>query len=332
MTERSENPVTALRAWHRPLMVSTSLLTGLVLVAVVGLVLDDRMLLNESVWVKPLKFGSAFAVYTATLAWLLSKLHKARRLVWWLGTAFAVAGILDVGVIAFAAARGTFSHFNYSTDPLSQAQMAILSYGVPVLFLANLIIAILVLFQSTGDRAMTRALRAGLGLATAGMTVPIVLGGFVGLAARTGTSAGGDPVKLLGGHGIGDPDGNGMPLTNWSITGGDLRVPHFVGMHGIHVLLVLVLALSALGVRRMWLRDEKVRARLVGIVALGYTGLVATLTWQAARGQSLIHPDGPTLLALAALATFVVVATAAVVVIARRRPAVLSGVGAAPSR
>src|SRR6185436_18353460 len=131
-----------------------------------------------------------------------------------------------------------------------------------------------------------RALRAGLGLALAGIAVAIWLSGSAGATPRSVTDANGTEVSMLGGHGIGDPDGTGMPLTNWSATGGDLRVPHFFGLHGIHVLLLIVAVLGVLAARHRWLRDERVRARLVGVAALGYAGVLAVLTWQARRGQS----------------------------------------------
>ena len=102
-------------------------------------------------------------------------------------------------------------------------------------------------------------------------------------SAAGAADAHGNQVSMVGGHGIGDPDGNGMPLTHWSSTGGDLRVPHFVGLHSIHVLLLVAVLLGALAARRSWLRDERVRARLVGAAGLGYTGLFVVLTWQAFR-------------------------------------------------
>src|SRR5258706_9574784 len=132
-----------MRGWHRPLMANVTLLFTLALVSAVGLFLDDRVLMGESVWLKPMKFGFAMGVYGLTLAWLLSKLSKGRRLGWWLGTVFAVAGLLDVGAVAYAAANGTFSHFNHNTDPVAQTVQTVFSFGIMPLLLTTLIIAIL---------------------------------------------------------------------------------------------------------------------------------------------------------------------------------------------
>lgn len=56
----------------------------------------------------------------------------------------------------------------------------------------------------------------------------------------------------------------------------------------------------------------------MGVAGLGYTGVFAVLTWQAARGQSVVHPDWQTSLAFAALTAAVLSATVAVVAAARR--------------
>ncbi|MFG2339755.1 hypothetical protein [Streptomyces yangpuensis] len=309
------------RAWHRPLAACAVLMFGLVLVAAVGSALDERTLLGESVWVKPLKFGFAFGLYTGTLAWLLTKLTRGRRLGHWLGTVFAVAATVEVGAITVQAARGTFSHFNADrTDPVTLALVPILTFGVMVIVIAQLVLAAVVLFQRTGGAALNRAIRYGLALATFGMVVP-VFWMATEIHSRTVTDANGHSVQMYQGHGIGDPDGHGMPLTNWSVTGGDFRVPHFFALHGIQVLLLITAVLAALAAERVWLRDQEVRARLVARAALGYTGLVAVVTWQAWRGQSLIHPDAVTLLALAAVLLLTVGTIARVIATARRAAA-----------
>ncbi|MGA4992341.1 hypothetical protein [Nonomuraea bangladeshensis] len=65
---------------------------------------------------------------------------------------------------------------------------------------------------------------------------------------------------------MGVPDGGpGLPLTGWSTVGGDLRIPHFVDLHGLQVMLVVALALvlGLLASRVTRLHDERTRAGLV---------------------------------------------------------------------
>ena len=309
----------AVRGWHRPLMCHAAAMFGLAAFSAVGVFADDRLLLGEPVWAKPMKFGVAMGVYSLTLAWLVTRLTKGRRVGWWVGTGFALAGLLDVGAVTWAAAHGTFSHFNQNTDDVARTVQTVFSFGIMPLMLATLLIAILLLIQRTGDRALTLALRAGLGLAFASMVVALWLSTSAGPIPRTEIDANGTGVSLVGAHGIGDPDGHGMFLTNWSTTGGDLRVPHFAGLHAIQVLLAVTAVVNVLATRHAWLRAEWVRARLVGAAALGYAGVFTVLTWQARRGQSVLHPDGLTLVAFGAVAALVLVRAALVVTAARRQ-------------
>lgn len=294
-------------------------MSGLVLTAGIGLAVDGREILNESVWLKPFKFGLSFVLYGATLAWLLSKLRKAKRFGWWTGTAFAITGIVDVGFIAVQAARGTFSHFNANSDTFNQVGQQVFMSGVLGLFGASLVVAIMLLFQRIGDAPLNRAIRVGLGLAVAGMGLAFYLVGSQSQRQEV-TDAYGHPVTLAGSHGIGvEAGGPGMPLTNWSTVGGDLRIPHFVGLHAIHFLLLTVLALSLLAARVEWLRPERVRHRLVGVAAFGYAGVMLTVTVQAFRGQALIHPDVQTIGLLGGVLTVSLAALLGVVATARRQ-------------
>lgn len=116
-------------------------------------------------------------------------------------------------------------------------------------------------------------------------------------------------TTTIGAHSVGVPDGGqGMLFVNWSTEGGDLRIPHFIGMHALQMLplVAMVLALAATRIPR--LRDSTARLRLVRVAAAGYSGLVALVTWQALRGQPLIRPDAWTWAALVALLAAVALA------------------------
>jgi hypothetical protein len=300
-------------------MAAAWLFLAMTLICVVGAMVDDRKMLDESVWIKPLKFSFAFGAYSATMAWMISIMTKARRFSWWTGTVFAVVSVLEVAAVSAAGISGTVSHFNMSNGLLNQLVQASFEYGVPVLYLMNVILAITVLFQRTGDRVMSWALRTGLALSTVGMTMAFALIGYG--PTRLVTDGNGGEVRMRAGHGIGELDGRGMFLTNWSADGGDMRVPHFIGLHGLHVMIAVALILGGMATRRQWLRDDRIRARLVGIVGLGYAGLLAVLSWQAARGQSLIHPDAKTLTAMGAVALVTVAGALAIAASAKRRTA-----------
>ncbi|HZE40552.1 MAG TPA: hypothetical protein VE172_17255 [Stackebrandtia sp.] len=306
------------RGWHRPLVVHTAVMLALVVVCGVGLLVDDRTVMGESVWLKPMKFAFAFGVYSVTLAWLLSKVVRPLRFGWWAGTIFALVGAVEVAAITLAGARGTFSHFNTSHDAINEVSQPLFFYGVLVLFAANLVIAIIALFRRVGDPALSWAIRCGLVLSAVGMTLGFAL---IDHRHRVVTDAYGHRVELFAGHTIGGPDGHGIPLAHWSAVGGDLRVPHFFGLHGIHVMLGVVLLVTLLGRRREWLRHTGTRVWIVAVAAVGYAGFLSVITWQAVRGQSLIHPDAATWAGLGAVTLVTAAGLAAVIAVSRRRVA-----------
>jgi len=274
---------------QRLLMVTFAAMVLLALVSAVGMVVDDRMLLGVSVWLKPFKFAIAFALYAVTLAWLLNLPHKGTRWTRALAAVFAVAGLADVGFIVIQAARGTFSHFNKSDDIVNSVGQTVFLYGGLGLFTANLVIAVIMVWQRLADRPTALAIKAALWLALAGMAIACLVGFQDEQSAR---DARGRMVDLSTRHTVGATDDHpGMPITHWSTTGGDLRIPHFVGLHALQVLLLAALILAALAPRVAWLREERARTAVMGVLAGGYTGLLALLTWQALRGQPLIQPD-----------------------------------------
>ncbi|MFI9024974.1 hypothetical protein [Streptomyces sp. NPDC053560] len=274
-------------------------MVALAAVSAIGLVADDRMLVGARVWFKPLKFSVSFALYGLTLAWMLGRSPARSRTGWWAGTVIAGTGTVEMAVIVGQTVRGRRSHFNFAT-PLDQAFFATMGVTIVVLWVATFVIALLQFRRGrSADPAATRAVRLGVLIALAGLA----LGGLMLAPTPDQQAAAAHGVReIVGAHSVGVPDGGpAMPLTGWSTTGGDLRIPHFVGMHALQALPLFLLALDTLGRRIPRLRAERVRLRLVLIAAGLHTGLLALVTWQALRGQPLLRPDAPTLGALAAL-------------------------------
>lgn len=286
------------RSWHRPLVVFSAVMALWALVSAVGLVVDDRVLVGAPIWAKPFKFTVSLAAYGLTLAWMLTHLTRGRRVGWWAGNVVALTSLVEMTIITAQVVRGKRSHFNAAT-PLDTALFSVMGITIIVLWAATLAIGILLLRASIADRAAAWAIRGGVLIALVGAG----LGFLMTLPSAEQQAAGNlDTAEVIGAHSVGVPDGGpAMPLTGWSTTGGDLRAPHFVGMHALQLIPLFLIALVLLAPRLARLRDAGVRLRLVRVATAGYAGLVALTTWQALRGQSLIHPDAATLVAAGVL-------------------------------
>ncbi|MDX5575747.1 hypothetical protein PV779_44615 [Streptomyces sp. ID01-9D] len=286
------------RSWHRPLVVFSAAMAALAVVSAVGLVVDDRVLVGAPIWAKPFKFSVSFVAYCMTLAWMLTLLTRGRRIGRWAGHVVVLTSLVEMVIITVQVVRGKRSHFNTATA-FDSALWNTMGMTIVVLWAATLVIAVLLLRTRIADRAEALAVRGGLLIALAGAA----LGFLMTLPNESRQAVGNlDASDAIGAHSVGVPDGGpAMALTGWSTTGGDLRAPHFVGMHALQLIPLLLIALVLLAPRFAPLRDAGVRLRLVRVAVAGYAGLVALITWQALRGQPLIHPDGITLAAAGAI-------------------------------
>lgn len=271
--------------WHRPLMAFAAFATVVMAIAAVGLVVDDRVLVGSPIWAKPLKFSFSFGLYAVTWAWMHSLQRRQVRLGRFLGTFAAVACTLEVAVVLVQTIRGHRSHFNVAT-PFDTAMWTIMGSSIVTLWVVNLIGTILLMRERHIDRPAMLALRLGALITLAGMTVAFLM------TWGTEEQLANPPLTIIGSHSVGVPDGGpGMAVTGWSTTGGDLRVPHFVGIHGLQLVPLFAVALGLLMAAAPRLRDELVRVRLVWTFAGAYTGVFVIVSWQALRKQPLLSPD-----------------------------------------
>jgi hypothetical protein len=269
-----------------PLITVTFLMLLGLVGAGIAMTIDHRVITGVPAWIKPTKFAISTAIYSASVAWLLRYVTVWHRFVRVMSRLLAAALVIEVGIIFLQAARGTTSHFNTAT-PLDAALFNIMGSFIGLLWFSSVGI-LAALFRQKFDRpAWAWALRLGmlvtvLGAATGGMmlrTTPEQ----VRLAQERHV------VTANGGHTVGAPDGGpGLPVLAWSTEHGDLRIPHFLGLHALQI----VPFLTWLLIRRHWPEQKQVQA--VMAISLSYASLIAILAWQAMRGQSIIAPDALT--------------------------------------
>jgi hypothetical protein len=285
---------------HSPLLVLAIVCALFAVACVVGLLVDPREILGQPAWAKPLKFALSIALYAVTLAWMIGLAPRARRLLSLLGVVVVVALVLEMVVIVGAVLTNTTSHFNVSS-PLATAAWGLMAVSIVVVWLATVVVAVVLFRAPLGDPARSLAIRAGLVIGLIGMALAFLM--------TSPTSEQLDDFQgVAGAHAVGVADGGaGIPILGWSTEGGDLRVPHFIGMHALQALPLLVVGMELLAARVPVLRSSTVRFRLVVAASVGFVVLVGIVLWQALRGQSVVAPDGMTLASGLGLVTGMVV-------------------------
>lgn len=294
-----------------PLTATGLLMVAALLVALAGLTLDPRIITGAPAWLKPAKFAVSIAIYTFTLAWvftLIPEWARTRRTVGWMT---AVAMIVEVVIIDLQAFRGTTSHFNVGTA-VDGVLFGIMGLAIVVQTLSSIAVAVALWRHRFEDAALGWALRLGMIITIVGA----MTGGLMTRPTRQQLDAAraGETMTVAGAHTVGAPDGGpGLPGTGWSTAHGDLRVPHFLGLHALQALPLLALVLAR---RRL---SDVVRVRFTLIAAVSYFGLFGILVWQALSGQSMLAPDALTITLFGVLVFGTAAAAAAAVL--RPRPA-----------
>ena len=217
---------------------------------------DHTTILGISRWIKPAKFLVSTTIYMWTIAWFLVYLPGGSKLVSW-GTALCM--VIENALITMQAARGTTSHFN-ATTPFDAVVFIVM--GIVIGVNTGILTYLLVLFFRRPVRIPATYLwgiRFGILLTIVGSLEGVVM--VLRLAHTVGLADGGP----------------GMPLTNWSTAGGDLRIAHFFGLHALQVI-------PAFG---YLIRGAKPWG--VAVFAGAYAGVIALLFWLAMEGHAIFQ-------------------------------------------
>lgn len=226
--------------------------------------LDGRTLDGEGVWLKPVKFQIALAIYLLTLAYFARFIPRPamaqRRMRLFL---MAVAGAVVAEMIWIGGAAMFAIPSHYNTHPVMYGLYLLMGAFAVLLTTTSLVFGLAI----WRDRAsvLPDALRLAVAL------------GLILTFALTVPAAG--VLSSLPGPLIGTPiSGAHLPVMGWSREVGDLRVAHFLATHALHAVpLAGLAAYLALGAR--------LAVPAVWLAAGLYTGLTVLAFVQALMGQ-----------------------------------------------
>lgn len=233
---------------------------ALVPALIAGMIFDPRLILGINPWIKPLKFFLSTIVFMSTTAWLLKDLGhpKPAQLVGWI---IAVAMIVENSLIVMQSFRGVRSHFNNSSVFDTFVFFAMGSF---IMIATGVMVYLFIVYWSPG-KVLGPGYLWGIRL---GLLIFILACLEAGLMLR------------IHAHTVGAIDGSpGIPLLNWSVKYGDLRIAHFVGLHALQVL-----PLSG------WLIDLSGLQHPVAsviLIAIGYGTIFGLSLLQALSGKPL---------------------------------------------
>jgi hypothetical protein len=183
--------------------------------------ISSTEVLGISAWIKPLKFYLSNTIFVWTMGWLLHYLPDSFTITLY---NWIVIGVMtfELVYIHYQASLGALSHFNQSSNfHLTMFSLMGVAISIMTLFTAYIGYLFFVIEIPGLSPSFTWGIRLGILL----FVVFAFEGGLMG--ARMS-------------HTVGAADGTlGIPFLNWSLTNGDLRAAHFVGMHALQVLPLL---------------------------------------------------------------------------------------------
>ena len=196
---------------------------------VVAMFVDHRELLGVNIWLKPAKFLVSSAIYLWTLGWLLNWVEVPILARSSLGTIASILILFENVAVVGQAIRGQRSHFNITT-----AFNSTLFSVMGVMIVLNMVLLVVLLWWFLAKPApMPAGALWGCRLGVLLAVLASVEGGYMAASMA---------------HTVGMKDGGpGIPILNWSKEAGDLRVSHFIGLHGLQVLPLGGFLLSELG-------------------------------------------------------------------------------------
>ncbi len=225
------------------------------------------MLMGVNIWLKPLKFTLSIFIFLLTSAYIIPWLPYTRAKQHLIEGLLIITMVVEIACILYQASRGQQSHFNI-TDSIGRVLFPLMGIMISITYFTYAWILLdLFRLDTQLSPAMLWALRISIAI--------FLFGGISGFMMASGLK-----------HNIGVADGGiGLPFTNWSTVGGDLRVSHFISLHALQMLPLIVLLMSELNISST--------ITLITVVGVGILhGVFAIFTLiQAINGHPFIRLD-----------------------------------------
>ena len=258
-------PLTLLRWFPQPVLtVYGSALLILVPAGVVWSRRDPRSVDGEAVALKPTRFALSIGLYMLTASAMFSFVRPERRSAFLPSAAvwmMVVGCTVELSCIFLQAARARRSHFNTSTRGDAAIYAAMGAFAV--LFIGAVLPLAWEIARRPAEHADPNMVRATV----AGLLATFIVGSGTGamMSARSEHAIGREKARL--------------PLFGWNLTGGDVRAPHFFGIHAMQALPMIAAGANVLSSRRA--------GSLFVAGALAYGLLTGGLLYQALRGKPM---------------------------------------------
>jgi hypothetical protein len=264
---------------------------------------------------KPATFAETGWLACWSVALLMPPLGMRRWQERVVGATTVLFGVAETAIIGLQAWRGVPSHYNFAT-PLDAALMRGGAAGTAAAFLVG--VAVLLIAAARAHRAPA-SVRTG---ALSGGAV-LLVGCLVGLVmifnnsgVYQGSIGAGFTVRRSGYLGPSAAAvGQDYGLIRPSTAGGDLLLPHAIGVHGLVLLAVPAVLLARTGVA------ERVRRRIIGLAAASILTAQLVLLGHALRELPLreLPPLDVGVLALCALGALAAYSRVGVALLRERR-------------
>nr|WP_244147686.1 hypothetical protein [Leptospira yanagawae] len=239
--------------------------------------LDTRTLLGVNLWIKPIKFTISLGVYSLSTVWILERFLADWRFNRKTQIALTITSVIEIVLITYQAAKGEASHFNVSTT-WNQIVFSVMGTSISIFWLFHLGMIFPILKEKGISQSARESLLWGLSIAGFGMII-----GFFMTQPRP------EQLELMkqgifqtsGSHsfGTGDP-GPGITFFGWSTVIGDMRVPHFFGMHVMQVFFVIAASLF----HKKETKEQVLLLRFMGVLLFS---LIIVMVIQTLLGQSI---------------------------------------------